>query len=44
METSDDSDEEGWFISHIKVEVGGRKQWGTMMAGRLVRILAVAVT
>lgn len=26
MEMSDESDEEDWFISHMKVEVGAREQ------------------
>lgn len=26
---SDDGDEQYWFISYIKVEVGAREQWGT---------------
>lgn len=36
METSDESDEEDWLISQIKVEVGAREQWGTVTAGRPV--------
>lgn len=26
MEMSDESDEEDWFISHVKVEVGAREE------------------
>lgn len=36
MEMSDESDEEDWFMSHVKLELGNR---GAMKAERLVRKL-----
>ena len=39
MEMSDESDEEDWFVGHMKREAGTRELWGKMKAGRLDREL-----
>lgn len=39
MEMSDESEEEDWFVGHMKREAEVREQWGTLKTGRLVREL-----